>query len=79
MAEHIYIQSYSLVIQDKKCMYKIKSRALSEKSAINAELQTTIATVKKINQDHIRSVGSFKKQVERIRKLMFNTPSLEQW
>ena len=54
MEKHISRQSASLDIQAKEVMYKIKSGDLSETSVIKAELQTTMAMAKKINQDQIR-------------------------
>ena len=42
-------------------MENIKSRDLSETAAINAKLQTTIATVKKIDHDQRRLMESLKK------------------
>ena len=60
-------------------MDKIKYRALSEIAGIRAELQTTISMVNKINQYQRIPINSLKKEVESIRKLMNNTPSLEQW
>ena len=57
-------------------MGKIKSMSLPETSFIKDELQTTMATVKKINKYHRRTMELLKKEVEIIRTGMLNTPSL---
>ena len=51
MEKHISRHGNSLALQDREGMDKIKSRALSEIAVIKSEPQTTIAMVKKINQD----------------------------
>ena len=57
-------------------MDKIKYRALSETAFIKAELQTTMAVMKKIKADHIRPMGHLKKESESIIIGMLNLPSL---
>ena len=60
-------------------MDKIKYRDISCRPFIMVEIQTTMATVKNINQYHRRPMESLKKQVESIRTGMLNITSLEQW
>ena len=57
-------------------METIKYRALSYRPVIKAELQTTMATVKKINQYQRRPMESLKKQVESVITGMLNITSL---
>ena len=68
-----------MALQDKEVMDKINYRALSYKYVIKAEIQTTMSTVKKINQYQRRPMESLKKKVESIRTGMLNITSLEQW
>ena len=79
MANDITRQSDSLDLQDKEGMDKIKYRALSYRPVIKAGLQTTMETVKNINQYQRRPMEFLKKQVESIRTGMLNITSLEQW
>ena len=64
MENYITIQSDSLDLQDKEGMVKIKYRDLSYRAVIKAEIQTTIAIVKKINQYQRRPMESLKKDLE---------------
>ena len=59
-------------------MNKIKSRALSETAGINADLQSTIAMIKNIDQDQKIPMYYLKKEVESIITGIINTPSIEQ-
>ena len=61
MANEITRQSDSLVLQDKEVMENIKYRAISYRTFIKAEFQTTTSIVKKINQYQIRPMDSIKK------------------
>ena len=54
MENHIAIQNILLDLQAKEGMDRINCRSLSETFFIEAELQTTINMVKKINQDQRR-------------------------
>ena len=58
MANHITRQSDSLDLQDKEGMDMIKYRTLSETSVIDSKLQTNMAMVKNIEQDHKAKVVS---------------------
>ena len=60
-ANKIDIQGTSLDIQDKQGTESIKSRAISETVVIKADIQTIIAMVKNIGQDHRKPMDSFKK------------------
>ena len=79
MENGITRQSDSLDLQDKEGIDKMNYRALSYIPSIKAELQRTMATVKKINQYQRRPMEFLKKQVESIITGMFNITSLEQW
>ena len=68
----------SLALQDKEGIDKIKYRALSYRSVIKYEIQTTMSTVKKINHYQRKPMESLQKQVESIRTEMLNMTSLEQ-
>ena len=78
MEKHISRHGNSLALQDREGMDKIKSRALSEIAVIKSEPQTTIAMVKKINEDHIRPMDSLKKEAKSIRTEILITPNIEQ-
>ena len=60
-------------------MDKVKAIALTETSMINAEVHSTIALVKKIDQVHIWLFESFKNEVESLKRGMIYAPRLEQW
>ena len=56
LSKHIVKQGLKVALQAKEEMEKFKSRALTEIAVIKAEVQSTIALVKKIDQDQIRPI-----------------------
>ena len=76
MAKQISRKDNLLALQAKEGIDKINSMALSETVDIKAEFQTTIFMVKNIDQDHRSTMYSLKKELEIIRSVMLNMPSL---
>ena len=60
-------------------MDKVNSRALTEMSAINAEVQYTIALVKKVYQVQRRPIETPKDEVEILNRGMIEYPCLNKW
>ena len=58
-------------------MDKVKSRALADTAAINAEFQSVIALVKKIDQGQRRPIENLKNEVESLKRVMIDAPCLE--
>ena len=59
-------------------MDKVKSRALADTAAINAEFQSVIALVKKIDQGQRRPIENLKNEVESLKRVMIDAPHTEQ-
>ena len=60
-------------------MEKVKSRVLTETSEIKAEIQSTTALVKKIDQGQRQPIETLKNEVEILKRGMIEAPHLDQW
>ena len=70
LAKHITKQGSKVVLQAKEDMDKVKDKALTETSVRNAEFQSTIALVKKIDQGQRRMIKTLKSEVESLKRGM---------
>ena len=57
-------------------MDKVKGRALTETSAIKAEIQSTFALVNKMDQGQRRPIESLKSEVKILKRKMIDEPCL---